>query len=186
MSTTTYSFDAEQFAARARLWGRSAWSFAKIATKFCVLMLLLAAALVVVAYAWSHALWPDAAVWWDAVHDATNSGHPPWPLSKQRNFYLCLLGGGLLGAFMCQSALKKWWAMHVTGKAPALLLARIGRLEEENAHLTDFVRAVEVHENEAFKRFETVLRFPGMRAVMLAALHPDRAKNDNDRKALTE
>jgi hypothetical protein len=192
MSAST--FNRAEFAARAQIMGRAAWSFTVTAAKFLALVLLLAAALGVAASGWLHALWSDAAVRWDALHDAARSGDPPWSLTGQRNFYLCMVGGGLLVAFLCDNGLKNWWALHVTGKAPALLVARIEKLEAENGGLheelacayQDLKEVEEYHDTAGFERLASVLKFPGIRAVVLAALHPDRARNDEDRKTMTE
>src|SRR5260221_599366 len=83
---------------------------------------------------------------------------------------ICLPGGGLRVAFTCDSALKNWWALHVTGKAPALLLARIKQLEAENGNLNeeldrayqDLKEVDEFHDTAGFARLATVLGFPGI------------------------
>jgi hypothetical protein len=191
MSDTVSAFDREQL--RVRPMGQSVWIISKAVGNLCVLAVVLAIGLWIAFSGWQDAMLPDIAVFRNAAARAARLESATWSFRQERSFYLVWIVAGLLVAFWVSTGFTEWWALHVTGKAPALQAARIKQLEEKNTELVrlingtvDEIRAAHDSHTKAFDRLTSVLRFPGLRAVVLAALHPDRGRTDAERHTLTE
>jgi hypothetical protein len=176
------SFDFARLRAKA-------WIVTKAAAKLGGIGLGLAIGVCVAVDGWNHVLLPDIALLRELAAKPIGHSTPPSPVHDERLFCLLEFTFGLLLTIASVSGFEQWWARYVSGKSPDLLAAKIGELSGHIVQLeTDLEGAEEAFEEIRFDTdiLKTVLQFPGVRPVVLAALHPDRGKTDGERHTLTE